>query len=182
MEPIARRYAEALFEVAKEHGRIDEVAASLKAFVQILEDTPEVGQFLRSFRVTSSDKVAVIRKVFSGKIADEVLNAISLLLGHRRDDLFIDMLKAYQEIVREDRNILIVEIVTAEPLSSTLKSEIIQALEETLGKTIELSTSVDDSVIGGLKIRIQNKVYDGTIARQLEKLKQQLTKQSLHRG
>ena len=143
--------------------------------MEILRENPDIARFLRSFRVKTSDKVEVFRQGFSGKIADEVLNTVSILLGHRRAALFDDLQEAYRDLVRESRNIVPVEAVSATPLSRDVKTRVTQTLEEALGKSVELSSTVDEAIIGGLKFRIQNKVYDGSIARQLERLKQQLT-------
>lgn len=175
VDPVARKYAAALFDVAKEQERVDEIADDLTVFCRILEETPEVNQFLRSFRVKTGEKVEVFRKAFATQMSKYLLNTISILLEHRRSELFFDLRDAYQELVRIDRDIVTVHTITATPMDENLRTLVRTSLEKHLDKSVEVTASQDESILGGLKLRIDNMVYDGSLARQLQKLKQQLT-------
>jgi len=174
-DPIAYKYAEALFDVAKTHNCVDEIASNLDVFTGILRDTPEINQFLRSFQVKTSEKVGVFRKAFADQMSQYLLNTISILLEHRRAELFFDLQNAFQELVRVDRGIVPVHTTTATSMDNDLRALVRNALEQKLDKSVELTASQDESILGGLKLQIGNMVYDGSLARQLQKLKQQLT-------
>jgi len=174
-DPIAHKYAQALFDVAKKHDSVDEITSDLDVFTGILQETPEVNQFLRSFRVKTSEKVEVFRKAFAEQMSQYLLNTISILLEHRRTELFFDLQDAFQELVRIDRDIVTVHTTTATPMDEDLRALVRKALEQKMDKTVEVAASQDESILGGLKLRIDNMVYDGSLARQLQKLKQQLT-------
>ena len=173
-DPAVDRYAEALFETAMSHDALDEVSADLQAFIEILEESDQLRRFLQSFRVTASDKVRVFREVFDGKVNNLLLNTLALLLKHQRGDIIPEMSQAFTEKVKTHHNIVGVHVYTARKLSADVRSQVKKALESVLNKQVELTETVDEALQGGIKLRIKNTVYDGTIAHQLAKLREQL--------
>ncbi|MBS1271296.1 MAG: ATP synthase subunit delta [Candidatus Marinimicrobia bacterium] len=174
-DPAAERYVEALFDVAEEHDELDAVASDLQDFVDLLEETGQLRLFLRSFRVPASDKVKVFRDVFEGKMNQHLLNTIALMLQHQRAESIEEVADLFAERVKAHRNIVTVQANTGTRMSENMRGQVKTSLEEALEKTVELVESVDESLQGGLRLRIGNTVYDGTIAHQLEKLREQLS-------
>jgi len=173
-EPAAERYAEVLFETALEHGVLDEVAQDLADFTGILESSDQLRLFLRSFRVTASDKVRVFRDVFSGKMCDYALNTIALMLQNGRSEVIPDVRELYTELVKEHRNIVSVQTYTAVSMDEKIREQVKASLEQHLSKDVDMVEHVDESLQGGIRLRIKNTVYDGTVAHQLEKLRERL--------
>ena len=174
VDPIARRYADALFDTANEHQCVDRVTADLRTFREILNKTPEFQMFLRSFRITTSQKVTLVRNTFEGKLNTFVLNALSVLIRHKHEALTDHLVEAFLQRVQNFEDIESVETMTAVPLPGELTSRVKEVLVKQLGKKVDLHTAVDKSLIGGIRIRVRNTIYDGSIKHQLEKLREQL--------
>ncbi|HKJ68013.1 MAG TPA: ATP synthase F1 subunit delta [bacterium] len=175
LDPVSRRYAAALYETAEKHGRVETVSAGLHRFRETLKQYPELRRFLQSFRMRAGEKARIIRNIFADELDEFVLNALATLLKNQRYGLVEELPLAFQREVRIHQNIELVHAVTAIPLSGDLRDRVVALLEQQLRKKIELTERVDESLIGGIRIQIENTVYDGSIAHQLQKLRKSLS-------
>jgi len=174
-DPAVERYADALFETALAHKSLEEVQQDLEQFTAVYEESDQLNRFLRSFRVTAADKVRVFRKVFSEQMNQYVLNTIALMLQHQRAAIIPELRRAFTEKIKTHQNIIDVYAYTAHPMDDDIRAQVKTALENVLEKQVDLIESVDESLQGGIKLRIKNTVYDGTITHQLAKLREQLS-------
>jgi len=175
VDPVSRRYATALHEIAEQHDRVDAVAESLRELKKALDETPEFRRLIQSHRMKSAEKAKVFRSLFSDKLETFVVNTIATLLLNQRYSLVDEIPQAFEQVFREHQNIASVLATTAVPLTSGLREQIMKSLEEKLHQKIELTEQVDASLIGGIRLQIDNKVYDGTAVHQLEELHRRLS-------
>ncbi|MEJ2050260.1 MAG: ATP synthase F1 subunit delta [Calditrichota bacterium] len=170
LSQISRKYATALYEIAEEHQRLKEVRQGLEQFAAVGREHPELRHLLESFRIQGVKKAEIFRELFATTLDELVLNTVATMLKNQRAAQVAELLPAFREEMRIRQNIASVQATTAVPLSQALRAQIQQSLEKQLHQQIELVEQVDSSLIGGIRLQVNNTVYDGTIAHQLEKL------------
>lgn len=175
MEELAQVYANALFEVAGEHGVIDDVREQLGQFADELDQNRDLQIFLFSPYFSSQEKKDGVRKIVDG--ADErFLNFLELLAERHRMPAIFRIRRAYDALWREENKLLPVTVTSAVELDEGLVKGLGEKIEEQTGKKVELSSIVDPDVLGGLVLQVGNMVLDASIRNRLEQLRKQVAK------
>lgn len=171
---IATVYATALYEAADEEGRVDQVRRDLGEFVQAIASSPELRQFLAADEISDLDKSKVLLELTEG--GDELMrNLLRLMVDKNREDEIPATYRAFVELVEEAQGLVHVEVVSAVPLSEDLQKALKQKVESSLKKTVELTLKVDEEILGGLRLRIGDRVADASVRHRLEQLREVLT-------
>ena len=172
---IPHRYAKALYKYASENGKTEEIYNLMKRVIKSFVDNPGMQETLSNPFVTSQDK----EKLLLTAAGDEADNAydrfIKLIIGHNRTDFAYEMMLAYRDIYRKEKNIMQVNITTA----SVLPQEQMQKLRDLVNKAfkgsiLEFSESVNPDLIGGFVIDVDSVRMDASISNELEQLRQTL--------
>ncbi len=172
-EVAAKRYAEAAYLLARESGAEDTWSASLAAMFILFAD-PEAQALLQSKRIPAEEKQKLVEDSLVG--ADPlVLSLAHLLLRRGRTDLGPQIAEAYQEMVDEAKGIAHALVTSAIPLSQEDVTTVVQRLSEITGREIAVGTEVDESILGGLVVRIGDRLIDGSTKSKLEALRHQLS-------
>ena len=175
MEEIAEVYSRSLFEVAKEHDRLDEIHDELVQFAEELSENRDLQVFFFSPYFSSQEKKDGIQKVIEG--GDEYfVRFLELLAERHRMPALFRIRRAFDALYAEERKLLPVTITSAVELDESTAKEIGRKIEEQTGRTIELSTEVDPDVIGGLVMRVGNMVMDASVRARLENLRKQVAR------
>ena len=175
MEEIGQVYARALFEAAIENGVLDPIQEQLSIWADALGENKQLQTFFFSPRFSSVEKKDAIRKIIDG--GDErFLNFLELLAERHRLPATFRIRKAFDELWREEHKMLPVELTSAVQLDDALVSSIGERIESQTGRRIELTSRVDPDIIGGLVLRVGNKVLDASIHGRLERLRRQITR------
>ncbi|MBD3276081.1 MAG: ATP synthase F1 subunit delta [Candidatus Marinimicrobia bacterium] len=174
ISPVSRNYADALLQAAVENDKLDTVAESLQEFRKLVDESSELRLFLRSRKVSTAEKMKTLRDLFSDKLDEYILNLLASLLKNKREDLINEVAEAFGQAVQEHKNVAPVTAYTAIEMSEDMRNTITDSLKTHLGKDIELTEKVDESLIGGIRLWINNTVYDGSISHQLEQLHKKL--------
>ena len=175
MEELARVYSEALFEAAKEQGKIDLIRDQLGAFADALEQHHELNTFFFSPSFSTREKQEAIGRVLVG--ADEIfLNFLNLLIDNHRLPVIFRIRKQYEALWREENRLLPVEITSAVELDDAVARSIAERVEQQTGRRVELTRRVDESILGGLVVRVSNMILDASIRNQLERLRRQVAR------
>jgi ATP synthase F1 delta subunit len=175
MEEIARVWARALFEVAKEHDLLDKVREQLGAFVDALGENRDLMVFFFSPYFSTQEKKDGLERAVSD--AEPVLmNFLEALIErHRMPTLF--RIKARYEVLWEDeRDLLPVEVTSAVELDKSTVSTIGERIGEQTKRTVELSSKVDPDILGGIVLRVGNVILDASIRNRLEQLRKQVAR------
>ena len=175
MEELARIYSEALFGAAKQAGRIDVIRDQLRAFAEALEQDRRLSLFFFSPQFSTREKNEGLERVLVG--ADELfVNFLKLMIENHRLPVIFRIRRQYEELWREENRLLPVEVTSAVELDEEVARQIQQRVEQQTGRRVELTRHVDDSILGGLVVRVSNMVLDASIRNQLERLRRQVAR------
>ncbi|KEO83341.1 F0F1 ATP synthase subunit delta [Tumebacillus flagellatus] len=170
---VAKRYAEALFDVAQQQGNAETVQAELAAVSDALKAHPELEQMLLHPAISTEVKKKQMNELFSGRVSAIVMNFLQLLLDKNRQEDLQGINEEFTRLVDQALGRVKVKVESAVPLSD----EEISTLKNTLGangKQIEVTATVNPALIGGAKVRVGDTVFDYTVAAQLERFRQTL--------
>jgi F-type H+-transporting ATPase subunit delta len=175
MEEIAEVYARALFEAAQEDGVLDRVHEELGQFADALDEDRNLQVFLFSPYFSSEEKKQGVRRIVTD--ADErLLNFLELLAERHRMPVLFRIRRLVDDLWAEENKLLPVTVTSATELDRGLIDDIGKRIEEQTGRQVELSSTVDPDVLGGLRVRVGNMVLDATVRNRLEQLRKQVTK------
>jgi F-type H+-transporting ATPase subunit delta len=172
-ETVARRYAEAAFEIGKADGTLDTWERDLASLREALADT-ELRRLVEHPAVPFTEKEKVLRRVLGG-VSRESLSLVLLMVRRGRPGAVDPMVDRFAELVRRERGVSLAEIRTALPLDEEQRTAIGDRLRELTGDTIEMNEVVDESLIGGVSVRIGDRLYDASVRSRLERLRARLT-------
>lgn len=175
MEELAQVYARSLFQVAKEQDVLDEMKEQLSIWADALDENRSLQMFFFSPRFSSAEKKQAIRRIIDG--ADErFLNFLELLAERHRLPVTFRIRRDFDELWREERKLLNVEVTSAVELEQSVVSSIGKRIQDRTGRQIELTSKVDPDIIGGLVLRVGNKVADASVRGRLTRLRRQITR------
>jgi F-type H+-transporting ATPase subunit delta len=170
MEEIARVYAEALFEAAKEKGDLDRVREEMNEFTDVLEENREMQLFLFSPYFSTAEKREGLEKAVSGA-SEEFRNFLELLTEKHRTPVLFRIRRAFEELWKRENKRIDVTVTSAVELDPDVVKQVGTEIEKQTGRKVDLKSSVDDSILGGLVLQVGNMVLDASIRNRLEKLR-----------
>jgi len=172
----ALRYARALLDVGvQERADLEAIERELAAFAGLLTEHATLGKVLLNPSVPAARKRSAVAEITARMQASSILSKLLTLLAERdRLVLIPDLLASYRDRLLEHRNVVRAEITTAAPLADARAAEIEQRLRGATGRSVTLQTRTDPSIIGGVVARIGGTVYDGSVTRQLVRLREKL--------
>jgi ATP synthase F1 delta subunit len=172
---LARVYAEALFEVAREKGKLDRIREQLGAFADALDAERELSVFFFSPYFSSAEKRDGLRKALSGA-DDELMNFLELLIEKHRMPVVFRIRREFDALWAEENKQLEVSVTSAIELDDEVVKQIGKAIEKRTGREVNLTSRVDDAILGGLVLQVGNMVLDASIRNRLEKLRKEVAR------
>lgn len=174
---IARRYAKALVQIGAEEGAVEKFNAELAAFNAVLAGSPALGSVLQSPAYGIEAKREILREVI-GKLAlsGTVANFIQLLLDRNRLGFLPEIAESYSTFADELSGVIRPTLASGLPLAEGQVVEVKAALEKTTGKKVVLKVEVDPTLIGGVVTKIGDKLFDGSVRTQLNRIEDILQK------
>jgi F-type H+-transporting ATPase subunit delta len=173
MAVVARTYARALFEAAKDAGRIDEVRDQLTTFVEGVDEVPELRSLIRNPELDPPTKAAALDAVLEG--ADELIrNFVRVVTEKGRAAQLDEIAREYEVLVAAEEQILSVELTTAYELSDDEAAAIVKQIEEASGQRVEAARTVDPDLIGGLVLKAGSLEVDSSVRGRLDRLRRDL--------
>lgn len=170
---IARVYATALYEAAEEEGRVEQVLRDLGEFAQAMEASADLRQLVAAEEISDLRKTQVLMELTEG--GDELVrNLLRLLVDKSRESELSGIHRAFVGLVEKARGIVHVEVVSAVPLTASVQDALRAKIESSLKKTVQLSLTVDEEILGGLRLRIGDRVADASVRYRLERLRETL--------
>jgi F-type H+-transporting ATPase subunit delta len=175
LQAIARRYAAALFDVTKKNNTLDAAQAGLSSVVALVSGSPELAAVLGSAAIPAQKKLAVAQPLVAQLNAPQEIQRLITALGERdRLGLIADVASAFDAKVRQEKHILQADVTTAVPLSAERTAALAASLGKALGGTVTIEPHVDPSIVGGVIAKVGSLVFDGSVTRQLERMKTEL--------
>jgi F-type H+-transporting ATPase subunit delta len=175
MEEIARVYAEALFEVAQDKGKLDEIHDQLDEVADAIAENRDLQVFLFSPYFSSAEKREGISRAITGA-EPELTNFLELLAEKHRMPAIFRIRQRFDDMWAKEKRRLAVRLTSAVQLPSNVVKQVGTEIEEQTGQTIELSTDVDENILGGLVLQVGNMVLDASVRNKLERLRKEVAK------
>ena len=177
---VSKTYGDALFELAVENDQTDSLMEEIELLRTVLKENGDFEKILIHPEISQENKLQVIEDVFKGRISDALTGFLKIVVTKGRYKDLPDIFAYFIARVKEYRKIGVAEVTSAIPLSGEQKKKIEKRLLETTHyDTMEIEYKVDESRIGGLLIRIGDRVVDSTIRSRLNRLTANLMKISL---
>ncbi|HEX7279503.1 MAG TPA: ATP synthase F1 subunit delta [Solirubrobacterales bacterium] len=170
MQDAARVYAEALFDVAKERGKLDAIRDELAQFADAVDSNRELQVFLFSPYFSSAEKVEGLKRAVSG--ADpELVNFLELLIEKGRSAEVFRIRREFEELWKRENRQLEVTVTSAVELDPAVVARVGEEIERQTGQKVDLASDVDEDILGGIVLQVGNMVLDASIRSRLEKLR-----------
>lgn len=175
MEALARVYAESLFGVARERGTLDIVHEQLGQFTDVLAENREMEIFFFSPYFSSKEKLEGLNLAVSDTDPD-LFNFLELLVEKHRMPAIFRIRKRFDELYKNEKQKIEVTVTSAVELDPSVAEKVGAEVERQTGKEVELTSRVDESIIGGLVLQVGNMVLDASIRNSLEKLRRSVAR------
>jgi F-type H+-transporting ATPase subunit delta len=173
---VARRYANALVDVANKAGRLEQIERDFTSFATLVDAHADLKRVFESSAIPPSRKRALLEALLDKNgVAGEVRRLLLMLAERDRLGQLSDIVAAFEDRLREQRHEVRAQIVTAAPLNDAQRTSLQQALHEASGADVTMAERVDPAIIGGVVARVGSLVFDASVSRQLDRLKQRLT-------
>jgi F-type H+-transporting ATPase subunit delta len=182
---LAKVYAAATFAVAKSSGQVDALAKELRAFADFVRKDHDFRTFLDSPAVDAASRKLTIEKLFRGKFADVLVDALQIFNRNERLGLIDEIASAYHTLHEEAQGRVELDVRSAAPLSDPIRTRLRERIGQATGKHVDLLERVDDSLIGGIVLQLGDRKFDGSVRRKLTKVAEALLARSskeLHVG
>lgn len=174
MSVVGDRYAESLFDLAKEENKVTQYLDDIKLVGEVLDSDPQIVQFFNHVLIENDKKIQLLDQSFKGNVDQYVLNFLKLLVQSRRISYIDDIVKSYINLSNQYLGIEEGMIYTPYELTDQQIQDIEKAISQKENKKVTLKVSIDPSLLGGIKVQIANRIYDGTIKNKVEMLKKEL--------
>ena len=171
---VAGRYANALFDLALESSEIDTFEEEVKIVLDTMNKDKEFLNVLNHPQISGEEKFSILENTFKGKISNEIMGLFSVALRKNRETQIVDMLTVFLNKVEKHKGIETAFVTSAKPLSENQVKSIKEKLSKNLNKQIFSQADVDESLLGGVRIKVAGHIIDGSIKKQLDDLKSQL--------
>lgn len=174
---LAQRYAKALFAVAVDKKLLEKVRDELYDFVARLENNPEFSHFLRSPERSRAEKRQLVERVFADRYSNIFCNFLLLLIDKGRIPLYRDVRQAFSALYDQHHRKVRALAITAMPMAKG-ELEVLQSdLAQAMNRTLEIENRIDPAILGGIVLDIDGKILDGSVRRQLERLREVVASQ-----
>ena len=168
---LARVYAKALIDLANERGQLEEVKAEMDKVGQLIKDSRDFDNLLKSPVVKSDKKIAIFNEIFKGQLSEMVLHFAEIIIKHGREEAMAAIAQAYTNMYLTQKGIEKATVTTAYKLSDSEMEELKGRVAEATDSKIELENNVNPDIIGGMVLRVGDRQYNGSIAAELDRLK-----------
>lgn len=176
MTQIDKEYASALFSLATENNAVDEYEKSLLEIEGVFKENPDYIKVLESPAIPLSERISFIDKAFEDTYTEFIVSFIKVLCENGHISQIGNCIDSFCDLVRIYKNRTIATVYYVEPLSQEQKSALLEKLQKISGKIIESEFIKDESLIGGIKVQIDDKIMDGSIKNRLNKAKGEMSK------
>ena len=174
---VSKTYGDALFELAVESGQVDEMLEEARGIRQILRDDNELSKLMNHPKIVKEEKIEILEQIFKGRVRDEVTGLMRMLVSKGHYGEMESVFTYFIDQVKEYKNIGVAYVTTAVELKDAQKEDLKKRLLETTKyETFEMHYQTDASLIGGMVIRIGDRVVDSSIKSKLEEMSRNLMK------
>lgn len=179
-QQVAALYAKAFLAAAEKSHQTDALVQELAGLADLFGQQPDFAAVLASALVSQEEKSQLLDKVLGGKVSDTLLDFLKVLSRHERLDLVRPIEREVVRMHDELRGRVLVHLRTATPVQDGLSQSLRNSLGKLFGGEPKIEAEVDPALIGGIMLRVGDTVYDGSLATQLEQVREQMITRSVH--
>lgn len=172
--PLAVAYARALLELANESGRTAVVAGEMQELRQIIDATPMFQDVLADPAISESDREALLKRVFEGRVDTGLLNFLLVLNSHGRVASLAAIAGAFDDLMQAQLGRIEVDVTVAQTLDASQLEAVRQKIGAALKKDPVIQQFLDESIIGGMILRVEDQLIDGSVRTQLAQIRRQM--------
>ena len=172
--PTAVAYARSLLELANERNQADEIGQEMADIRDVLDQQPTFAAFLADPGIAGSERTATLERIFKGRVSPLVWNFLSVVNNHNRMRLLGPIVQAFIDLLDEQRGNVEVDVTVAQRLSPDQLEQVRQRVSAALGKNAVVHQYVDENIIGGLVLRVEDRLIDASVKYQLEAMRERL--------
>lgn len=174
---ISKTYGDALFELALEENAVDSLAEEVQMVLNVLDENEDLMKLLHHPKIVKEEKIKIIQDIFKGRVSDNLTGFLEIIVDKDRYNEIPSIFRFFLDLVKEYKNIGVAYVTTAVELKNAQKEELKKRLLETTKyETFEMHYQIDASLIGGMMIRIGDRVVDSSIKSKLEEMSRNLMK------
>ncbi|RLQ93518.1 F0F1 ATP synthase subunit delta [Falsibacillus albus] len=173
-EAVAKRYALALFQLATEQNQLESVEEELRVVKKIFLENPGFGQLLKSPRLPLQKKKEMLKESFQ-EASPFVMNTLMILTDRHRDEYIVQVVDSFIGLANELRGIADATIYSIRPLTEDEKAALSTSFAQKVGKkSLNIQNIIDTNLLGGIKVQIGNRIFDGSLRGKLDRLEREL--------
>jgi F-type H+-transporting ATPase subunit delta len=169
-EEVAKKYAGALFDLANEEEDLETILDEFSEVATLVQENDELNQMLGHPGLDYHQKKEILGELFSDKLSTTLFNFLQLLIDKKREVYLTEIYNSFKQLVDEEQNKLIVAVTAPIELSTKYQTKLTDKLQTILDKEIELEIEVDPDLIGGLVLKIGDKIIDGSVQNYLQEI------------
>ena len=173
---VTIRYAKAFLQLAIEQNLLDESFKDMSRLNKICSECKEFSLLLKSPIIKTDQKLKIINEIFIDKLGKISMMFINIITTKKRENLLASIAKSFINLYKAHKKIESATVTTATPLDEELKSEVIKFIKKHGDQDVELTEVVDESIIGGAIIRMEDKQLDASVSSAIFELKQKFNK------
>lgn len=177
---IGIKYARALFAEAAEQGILEPVGAQLRGMHEVVRGNHDLKEFMVSPEVPTENKLALVQSVFASRTNPLVVQFLTLLVEKNRIAVLEEIIEAFEVLMDDHEGRVKARVVTAIPLDAAREQTLRAELSRITGKTVEVTQTVDASILGGVIVHLGNKIIDRSIRRGLREIRESLMRTELN--
>ena len=167
-------YGTALVEAARDVGKEEQILEEAQAVVQLIEDEPDLHQFINYPGVSADEKKEVLKNIFEGRICEELLNFLYILVDKRRTMNFGRIIKVYKSLVEREEGVSYGTVYSVVKLSDERMAELEEQTSKLLQMNVKLENELDPSLLAGFKILVEGKIIDASYRKKFDELASQM--------
>ncbi|MCC6684381.1 MAG: ATP synthase F1 subunit delta [Bacteroidia bacterium] len=171
---VSSRYAKSLIDLALEQNKLEEVNKDMVLFIDVCRQSQDLVKLFRNPVIDPASKLSIVKKIFSSSINPLTLLFLETVIKKNREFFITDIAGEFRKAYNLMKGILTASVTTAVTIDDKLKSEIRVFIEQQTKKQVELSANTNTDIIGGLVIRMDDKLFDASIASKLAAIKKNL--------
>jgi F-type H+-transporting ATPase subunit delta len=179
---ISQRYAKALFDLALEFKELEKIKEDMLLVGSVTDENPEFRRLLSSPVIPQGKKAAIIRGIFNKKVEKLTFRFLELVVRKEREVFLKNIADNFISLYKKYKNIITVKLITAQPVDDHIRKEILDILEETTHKNVELLEDTDKKLIGGFVLTMDDKKYDASIRQQINRLQKEFERNPYVKG
>jgi F-type H+-transporting ATPase subunit delta len=170
-QTVAYRYAKSLLDLAKEKNVENKVYEDMKLFNQVCDDNHQFYLLLKSPIVSHYDKLTILQKVFTGKVDATSMSIFEIITKKNREEMLPHIAEDYLRQYELLKGIQKAYVTTATPISASQKAEFAKIVADATGKTVEIIEKIDETLIGGYVLTVNDRQIDTSVKTKLNELK-----------